>query len=85
MELDLGTIITLIITAAGTFFGGAWLFIKNKLTKVVKLGKSALDVAETLESALADDKITTEEIAAIKKELAEVKVAWKDLINKKDE
>ncbi len=82
MELDIGTIVTLIITAIATFAGSAWAFVKSKLSKVVKLGTEAMDVITILEASLEDDKVTKEEIDAIKKEIGEVKVAWKALTKK---
>lgn len=81
-SLDLGMIITLIIGGVGTFASGAWLLIKGKLKKVVALGAEAIDVAKGLEAALEDDKIDKTEIESIKKELAELKGAWKALVSK---
>jgi hypothetical protein len=83
-SLDLGTIITVVISAVTIFAGGFWLKAKGKLSKVVNLCRQALDVASTLEKALDDDKVSKEEIASLKKELAEVKMAWKALIAKKE-
>jgi Tfp pilus assembly protein PilO len=81
-SLDLGTIITLVITAIATFAGGAWAIVKGKLKQVVNLARKAIDVATTLESALEDDKISKVEIEALKTDLAEVKGAWKELTKK---
>jgi hypothetical protein len=80
-SLDLNTVLTIVIAVVGTFAGGFWLKAKGKLSKVVKLGSETLDVATTLSKVLEDDKVTKDEIAALKKELADVKAAWKDLVS----
>lgn len=81
-NLDFGTIITVVIALLGTFAGGFWLKAKGKISKIVKLGSEAIEVATTLNKALEDDKISKEEIEQLKKESNDVKVAWKDLISK---
>ena len=83
-NLDVGTIITLVISLAATFAAGAWAIAKGKLKKVVSLGREVVDIAATLEKALSDDKITKEEVQEIKKEFADVKAAWKALITKEE-
>ena len=82
MELDIGTIITLVITAIATFAGGAWAIVKGKLKKVVALIKEAYDLVAAFESALQDDKVDKKEIEGIKKEFAELKGALKALVSK---
>jgi Tfp pilus assembly protein PilO len=81
-NLDFGTIITVIISGLTIFAGGFWLKAKGKLSKVINLGRQALDVAATLEKALEDNKVDKAEIKALKKELSEVKGAWKALTKK---
>lgn len=81
-SLDLGTIITVVIAAITMFAGGKWVLAKGKLKKIVNLMKEVFDVAKKLEAALEDDKITKTEVEGIKKELAEVKGAWKALVDK---
>ena len=80
--MEASTILTLALTGLATFAGGIWAVAKGKLSKVIKLGREALDVATTLEMALEDDKITKDEIANIKIQLNELKGAWKSLIEK---
>lgn len=81
-NLDLSTIITIVVAIVGTFAGGFWLKAKGKLSKIIKLGSEAIEVANTLNKALEDDKITKDEINQLKKEVADVKAAWKNLTNK---
>ena len=66
---------------AGTF-GVFWGKGKSKFSKAVTLGREAVDVIETLEAALVDNVIDKAEVDQIKKELADVKAAWKALIAK---
>ena len=80
--LDLSGIITIVLTLVTTFAGGLWLKAKGKLSKVVKLGKEAIDVASAIDDALEDDKLTKDEIKNLKKEFGDVKKAWKDLTGK---
>ena len=82
MELDIGTIITLILAVLTTFLGGFWLTAKGKIKKVINAGKELLDVGTTLSDALADNKITAEEIDRLKKEWAEAKGAVKAIFEK---
>ena len=81
-NLDWGTVLTVILAAVTTFAGGFWLKAKGKLAKIVKLFFEVYDVLNKFEVALSDDKITKDEIEGIKKEAAEVKAAFKDLISK---
>jgi len=82
MEFDAGTIIAVIFAAFTTIFGGFWLKSKKKIGKVFLLIKEAYEVAQAATDALEDDKITKEEIERIKKEAADVKVAFKALFEK---
>lgn len=81
-NLELTTIITIVLGLIGTFAGGFWLKAKGKLKAVVQLGIAAVDVIEVLEKALEDNKIDKKEIQALKKEAKEVKDAWKVLTAK---
>lgn len=82
MELDIATIITLIISALGIFAGGAYLKAKGKLGQIKDLGKEAIDVLIAAVDAVEDDKITKEETEKIKKEAKEAAVAFNILIGK---
>jgi hypothetical protein len=59
-----------------------WLKAKGKLAQIAKVVKEAWDVIEHVRLALEDDKITKEEKEAIKKEVEELKGAFKALIGK---
>ena len=80
--MDIWAIITVILGVAGTIFSGVFVKVKGKLSKIVKLGTEAIEVAKALEAALEDNKITKEEVEGLKKELSDVKEAWKDLVKK---
>ena len=81
-NLDAGTIVTIVLGLVTTFAGGIWLKAKGKISKVITLGKECFDLLVKLEKALEDDKITKDEIKDLKNEAAQVKVAWKALIQK---
>lgn len=81
-NLDLGTVISVILTGITVFAGGFWLKAKGKISKFVKLFFEVYEVISKFESALSDDKITKDEIEALKKEAADVKAAFKDLVSK---
>ena len=80
--LDLGSILTIVLSLVTAFAGAFWLKAKGKLSKIIKLGKEAFDVASSLEKALEDNKITKAEIDVLKKDLKEVKSAWDALKEK---
>jgi hypothetical protein len=80
--MDAGTIISLVLGVLTVVFSGFWLKSKNKLTQVKNLVKEASDVITVSVGALDDDKLSPEEIAAIKKEAVEVVAAFKALIGK---
>lgn len=82
MNLDLGTIITFVIGLIATFLAGFWLVAKGKIKKVIDAGKELLDVGNALNAALADNKITKEEIDELKKEWKEAKEACKAIFQK---
>lgn len=81
-NLDLGTIVTIVLGLLTTFVGGFWLKAKGKISKVVALGKSAFDLLSELEHALDDNKITKDEIKKLKEDAEKVRESWKALVNK---
>ena len=81
-NLDLSTIITLILGGVGTFASGFWLVAKNKLKKMASLGKETYELINKIDSVIVDDKVTKEELIQVKKEAKDVQVAWKALITK---
>jgi hypothetical protein len=80
--MDVGTIISLVLGVVTVLFGGFWLKGKNKLVQIKNLVKEATDVITVSVGALDDDKLSADEIAAIKKEAKEVVAAFKVLIGK---
>ena len=80
--MDIGTIISLVLGVITVIFGGFWLKAKGKLGQIKNLVKEATDVITVSVGALDDDKLSAEEIASIKKEAAEVVVAFKILLGK---
>jgi len=81
-NVDLGTVLTIILAGLTTFLGVFWKKAKTKITKVIDLGRQAFELMNSFENAIEDDKVTKEEIAQIKKEAADVKAAWKALVQK---
>jgi Tfp pilus assembly protein PilO len=84
-NLDSGTIITIVLGIVTTFAGGFWLKAKGKISKLGKLFFESYEVVAKFEAALEDDKITKAEIESLKKEAADVKAAFKDLVSKASE
>ncbi len=82
MELDIWTIVSAGLGLIAAVAGGFWAKGKSKIAKIGKLAKETTDVITKLGAALEDNKITKEEVAQLKVELAEVKVAWKALFTK---
>lgn len=81
-SLDLGTIITIIISGIATFAGGFWLRAKGKIKLIINLLREGFELIDNLEKALGDDKITKAEIEELKADAARVKTAWKALSQK---
>ena len=82
MEFDFVTIISAIVSVIAVVAGGFWAKSKGKLSKVKTLAVETVEVITTLDAALADNKVTKEEVVELKKEAADVKVAWKALFAK---
>jgi hypothetical protein len=80
--MEIHTIITVALSVITLVAGGFWLKAKGKLAQIVTLVKESWDVLEHVRKALEDDKITKEEKEIIKKELDELKGAFKALIGK---
>lgn len=83
--MELETILTIVSAVLGVFgivAAGLWAKAKGKINAVKNLAKEAVDLVQVAVGALDDDKITSEEVASIKKEATEVKAAWKALIGK---
>ena len=80
--MDWLTIVSAVLGLVAIVGGGAYLKVKGKLGQVKNLGKEAVDVLIVAVNAVDDDKITAEEVAAIKKEAKEAAAAFKTLIGK---
>ena len=80
--MDVGTIISLALGIIAAVAGGFWLKAKGKLVQIKNLIKEGADVIVVAVDAVGDDKLTPEEIAAIKKEANEALAAFKILIGK---
>ena len=76
------TIISGVLAVAATLFGAAFKKIKGKLKLIIAFGKESLDVLFIGSEALDDNVVDAEEVAALKKAIAEAKVAWKAIWNK---
>ena len=82
-NLDVWTIVTIVLGAVAALFGTFWGKVKGKLGQIIVAGKEFADVGIALKNALEDDKITPEEKENIKKEWDEALAAFKKLIGKK--
>lgn len=80
--MDIGTIITLVVTVVATVFGGFWLKSKGKLAQVKTLLKEAVDIVTVAVDALDDNQVTSEEIENLKLQVSEFKAALKALLGK---
>ena len=83
--MDLNAILTIVSAGLGFIAlvaSGFLIKTKGKLSQVIVLGKDVVDVVEAFEKAVADNTVTSEEVAAIKVELVEVKAAFKALVSK---
>ena len=81
-NLDLGTILTIILGGIATFAGGFWLKSKGKIKLVATLAFDVYELLTEIERALSDDKVSKEEIEAIKSRITDIKIAFKALISK---
>ena len=81
-NLDLGTILTIVLGGIATFAGGFWLKGKGKLKEIANLVLEVYELLSEIERALDDDKVSKQEIEAIKQRIADVKEAFKKIITK---
>ncbi len=79
-KFDFPTILNIVLSVLGVLLTGFMAKFKLKLSQVINLGRQVLEVGETAEAALADNAITAEEIAKIKKEAQDVKEAFAQVI-----
>jgi divalent metal cation (Fe/Co/Zn/Cd) transporter len=82
MEFDLWTIVSAVLGLVAVVAGGFFLKAKGKIAAVGNLIKQAYEVVAKLSAVLEDNKVTSEEVAEMKKELQDVKDAFKALVSK---
>lgn len=76
------TIVSGVLAVLATIFGTALAKAKSVASRLINLGRQAIELLETVSDAIGDNSVTKEEIASIKQEVADVKAAWKALWNK---
>jgi len=80
--MDLWTIISAVLGLVAVIAGGFWLKAKGKISQAATLIKEAYEVVAKVNSILEDNKIDKAEVEELKKELVDVKAAFKALIGK---
>lgn len=80
--MDWTVIVSAVLGVVAVVAGGFWLKAKGKLAQIASLVKEAYEVVAKINEVLADDKVEKSEVEALKKELADVKDAFKVLIGK---
>lgn len=81
-NFDWTAIVTIVLGLIATIAGTFWLKAKGKLAQIVKLGREAVEAAEYFEKMLSDNKVEKSEVEQAKKELNDVRTAFKALIGK---
>lgn len=74
--LNLWMIVSGVLAVISSIFGVQLKKVKAKIKDVVAFGKESLDVLFVGSAALEDNVIDKDEVAALKKEIAEAKTAW---------
>ena len=72
-NIDLGSVVNIVLTIITVIAGGLWLKAKGKLGQLKSAAKESYEAISAVVDALGDDKITAEEQVIIKKEANE---AW---------
>ena len=85
MEFDWTVVVSAIMTVLAAVAGVFWKKGKGKIAKVATLARETADLISKATAVLDDDKVTREEVASLKKELCDVKDAWKALVGKTPE
>jgi Tfp pilus assembly protein PilO len=80
--MDVWTIVSAVIALVAAVAGGFWLKAKGKISQAGALIKESYEVVAALSAALEDNKVDKAEVDALRKELAEVKVAFFTLIGR---
>jgi len=83
--MDVWTIVSVVVAAIAALFGVQWGIVKGKISQVASLVRETLELINALLKALEDDKVSSEEVALLKSEANDVKVAFKVLLGKKVE
>jgi hypothetical protein len=80
----IATVITLLLTVLGSFFGGKWLLKVKKLLKAAKEGGDVVGVltrvTDLADKAGADNVYTKEEVTAIIEEVKRGGTEWKEFV-----
>lgn len=79
---DVWTIVSAVLGLVALIAGGFWLKAKGKIGQISALIREAYEVVQKLHLALEDNKVTKEEVDGLKKELADVKLAFLKLVGK---
>jgi len=81
-NFDWTALVSILLGGVAIVASGFWLKAKGKLAQIAALVKEAYEVVAAINAALADDKISKEEVEGLKKELGDVKDAFFALIGK---
>lgn len=79
------TIVSLVLAALSGLFGTKFAKAKEKIKQVATLAKETADLIDKATLALDDNTVTVDEVAMLRKELQDVKDAWKALFEKEME
>ena len=79
-NIDLGSVLNIVLTIVTVVAGGLWLKTKGKLKQLRNVAKEGYEAIQAVVGALEDDKIDAEEQVKIKKEALEAWVAIKILL-----
>ena len=75
--LNIWTIVSGVLAVLAAIFGTAFKKIKAKFNDIINLVREGVELMTVVSEALGDNSVDKEEIVAIKKEIADMKLAWK--------
>ena len=82
MDFDIWTIVSAVLGLVAVVAGGFWLKAKGKIAAVANLIKQAYEVVAKVNAVLEDNQVSKAEVEELKKELRDVKDAFKALVGK---
>ena len=82
-NIDVGSVLNIVLAIFTTVAGGFWLKAKGKLGQLRAAVKESYEAVEVVVAGLEDNKLTAEEQVAVKKEATEAWVAIKLLLGVK--